>query len=180
MSASSCFSISVCTGMLTLHDPSCLHFENPRMNHFRLHIVLTDSGPGDANTTALVDVFVTNLNEPPTVTNGDLQIVEGSPPGASVGNYSTATRQVLPTPLSAYTRDEDAADSHAFALISVGTDEHGGGTVSADTGADAENACAATDRWFRIADRASGQVVLCPGRSCCGVLHPLSLHWEAL
>ncbi|MBL0135869.1 MAG: cadherin domain-containing protein [Chitinophagaceae bacterium] len=82
------FALNSSTGVLTVANSAALNFEsNPLIT---LVVKVQDNGPGLLSNQANVSINITNVNEPPVISDDAFSIAENSPNGTVVG-YVTAS-----------------------------------------------------------------------------------------
>lgn len=99
------FQINATTGQITVANPTVIDFE--ATPQFFLVVRATDSGSPAQSDDANVTINVTNLNEPPIVTNATFTIAENSPNATVVGTVSAT--------------DPDPGQSVTYSIVSGNT-----------------------------------------------------------
>jgi VCBS repeat-containing protein len=102
---SGAFAIDAGSGQITVINGAALEFETTPM--FNLTVQVTDSGIPTLSDTATVTINVTDVNEPPVISNQGFAVAENSPNGIVVGTVVAS--------------DPDAAQTLNFAITAGNT-----------------------------------------------------------
>ncbi len=101
------FAIDPATGVITVNNPAALDFENTPP--FDLTVTATDNGTPVLSTSALIRIFLTDVNDAPIVYNHTISIAENLPTGSNVFDYS-----VIPS-------DQDPGQTFTYAITAGNT-----------------------------------------------------------
>lgn len=102
------FEINSSLGAISVTDSAQLDFENPAQDQYTYIVELTDSG--GLTDTAIITINVTDANDTPTAIGlAPNDVDEHQPAGTAVGTLSTT--------------DQDASDTHSYALVSGAGDD---------------------------------------------------------
>lgn len=103
--SSGAFAINPLTGVLSIADAAQFDYETKKS--FSLTVKVTDNGTPALAVSSPVTVFVTNVNEPPTVVPATFSLTENSPKSTLIGNVQAA--------------DQDAGQSLLYTIVSGNT-----------------------------------------------------------